>query len=303
MRLSFSAVSTYTSCPRKYKLSYIDKIGPIQKPSPFSIGSSIDGAAEHYLLNKDKTEALQEFENLMRAEHEENDIKYSQSDVQVELLPEDFDMQGFDVELKDFLKYCKENPNKLDEDEYPLLRTIQIEAVVAKGKLMLPEFFKWVDENVETVNSCQRKIEIENELGDTFIGYLDFDVTLKNGKRYIFDLKTSSNPKAYYPDTSASESMQLGIYSSVTDIPLVGYFVIDKSIRKREPRVRSKEVRGEITEEFLDETFDKIEEVRYNITQGRFEKNTESCFEYGRCQYHNLCKNGSMAGLCAKEKE
>jgi len=311
MRLSFSAVDTFNSCARKYKLNYIDKIRPIQKPSPFSFGSSIDEASEHYLNNLGDVcnafKSLAVYETAMRKEHAENDVKYSQVDVQLELIEESVldkivDGSGMDIEdPKDFLKYCKENMLHLDESEIKLLKSIQIEAVVAKGKMMLPLLFDWADENIEEVHSCQRKIEVSNEEGDTFVGYLDFEVTLKNGKRYIIDLKTSSNPGLYYPDDSACNSDQLAIYSEHTDIENVGYFVLDKKIRKREPRVRSREVRGIITEEKKDEIFTKIEETRIKINEGRFNKNTDACFNFGKCVYFNYCKNGSMSGLCKKE--
>ena len=311
MRLSFSAVSTFQACPRKYKIHYIDRIRPIRKKSPLSFGTAIDDSAENYLLNKDASEArkgaLETFEKVMRHEHSTEDVEYSQSDIQLELVaPEKLDelvenSQLVIEDVKEFLKYCKENKLTLDGDELDLLKSIQIEAMVEKGKLMMPLFFDWVDENVETVHSCQRKIEISNDLGDTFIGFLDFEVTLKNGKRYIFDMKTSSNPNKYYPEESASESFQLGIYSQETDIPLVGYFVLDKKIRVREPRVRFKDVRGEVTEEHLDDIFEQIEETRVAINEGEFPKNLDSCFLFGRCQYFDYCKHNSMVNLCKKE--
>lgn len=310
MRLSFSAISTYNSCPKKFFYQYIERIRSIQKSSAFSIGTAIDSASECYLENLEAPErrelALKHFEEVMRQEHQDNDIKYSQADVQLELI-EDIGpimvKNGYDEDQDavEFLAYCKNNMDKLDCEEYELLKDIQIEAVVGKGRLMLPLFFDWADENIQEVHSCQRKIQVENDLGDIFTGYLDFDVTLKNGKRYIIDMKTSSNPTKYYPDEAANESVQLAVYSEHTGIRNVGYFVIDKSIRKREPRVRFREVRGEISEEFLEEVFDNIEETRYNITQEKFDRNFDSCFEYGKCELMGLCKKGSMAGLCKKE--
>jgi len=307
MRLSFSQVNTYLTCPKKWHIEKVERISPIQRGSPLSIGSAIDGAAEYYLLhlkNEDaKSKSLEEFEKLMRAEHIEHDIKYSVADVQLEL----FDAAGFltdagfDTDPKEFMTYCKQNKSDLDDAEIAALKVLQIEGVVAKGLLMLPEFFKWADENVKEVHSCQRKIEIQNDLGDSFIGYLDFEVTLNDGERYIFDLKTSGNPGKYFPDDAASESLQLGIYSQETNTPKVGYIVLDKVVRKREPRVRSREVRGEITDEFLDEAFEHIESVRQDIAAKKFDKNYDGCYKFGQCPYFNYCKHNSMVGL-KKEK-
>ncbi len=303
MRLSFSQVNTYLTCPKKWHIEKVERISPIQRGSPLSIGSAIDGAAEYYLLHlKDedaKSKSLEEFEKLMRAEHIEHDIKYSVADVQLEL----FDAAGFltdagfDTDPKEFMTYCKQNKSGLDDAEIAALKVLQIEGVVAKGLLMLPEFFKWADENVKEVHSCQRKIEIQNDLGDSFIGYLDFEVTLNDGERYIFDLKTSGNPGKYFPDDAASESDQLTIYSEVTGESNVGFIVLDKVIRKRNPRVRSKEVRGIITEEQKDLVFEKIEEVRKDIVAKKFDKNYDGCYKWGKCSFFDYCKHGSLKGL------
>jgi len=43
--------------------------------------------------------------------------------------------------------------------------------------------------------------------------------------------------------------------------------------------------------------FDKINEVLYNIQQEKFEKNKSSCWNYGGCEYKDLCHKGSMKGL------
>jgi hypothetical protein len=83
----------------------------------------------------------------------------------------------------------------------------------------------------------------------------------------------------------------------------VAYLVGDKKIRKKEPRVRIKFVKGEITEEFLDKTFLQIEEVTGIIKEklpygkGEFEQNKEACPNFGNCEYINLCWKGSMKGL------
>jgi hypothetical protein len=83
----------------------------------------------------------------------------------------------------------------------------------------------------------------------------------------------------------------------------VAYLVGDKKIRKREPRVRLKFVEGVITEEHLDEIFSIIEEVTVEIKEklplgkNAFEKNLDSCSNFGNCQFRGLCEKNSMKGL------
>ena len=168
---------------------------------------------------------------------------------------------------------------------------------------MLGLLAEWIEENVAEVHEVQKKIQISNDNGDAFIGYVDFIVTLKNGKKVLIDLKTSSNPKAYYPEDSAETSRQLGIYSQETDVRDVAYLVADKKIRVREPRVRLSFIEGVITEEHLDDIIDEIEECtteikeKLEIGEEAFEKNTESCHKYGGCVYFNYCKKGDKKGL------
>ena len=140
-------------------------------------------------------------------------------------------------------------------------------------------------------------------------------------KRYVYDIKTSSNPKQYYyskvkkdelveindhtllytglENNAASESLQLGIYSQEVKNPNVGYVVIDKTIRKRTPRVRLTEIKGTITENHLDNIFNEIDETLHNIKEEKFEKKKDisDCFGFGKCEFYNLCHGGSFTGL------
>jgi len=93
--------------------------------------------------------------------------------------------------------------------------------------------------------------------------------------------------------------MQLHIYSQEA-YPQVGYVILDKMIRKREPRARVREVYGEVTEEMLDSTFDTIDEVLHNIMDKEFPKNMNSCYRYGKCGFYDLCHNGNRKGLVKK---
>jgi hypothetical protein len=237
----------------------------------------------------------------------------------------------------DFCKQQRKNKKKLDDIEQYLFNYMAWVSLEQKGLMLVEKFKEWIEENVAEVHSVQKKIEIENGSGDKFIGFLDFVVTLKtdcgtcggdgiidyipnvhemggdypefidcpdcNPKKVLVDLKTSSNPTQYYPADSAAKSMQLGIYSQEEKIPDVAYLVGDKKIRKREPRVRLKFVEGVITEEWLDEVFEVIEgvteEIKEKLPEGKsaFEKNKDSCMNFGGCQYRGLCEKNSMKGL------
>jgi len=128
-------------------------------------------------------------------------------------------------------------------------------------------------------------------------------VKMKDGRKLLMDLKTSSNPKLYYPSDSTTKSRQLGIYSQEEGVKDVAYLIADKKIRARDPRVRLSFVEGVITEEHLDDIFAEIEEVTEEIKEKlpkgekAFAKNLDSCNQFSGCEYRNFCQHGSKKGL------
>lgn len=199
-----------------------------------------------------------------------------------------------------FFEYCKirrRAKKALTLEEQWCYNSLAYESLMCKSQYILKALNEWVEENVAEVHEIQKKIEIENDEGDKFIGYLDFIVTLKDGRKVLVDLKTSSSITQYYPDGCVEDSRQLAIYAQECGLEHAAYLVIEKAIRKRDPKIRLSFIEGIITEEQLDKVFDEIAEVTMEIKEGCFEKNEDSCWNYGGCQYRNLCHNGSKKGL------
>ncbi len=322
LHLSFSQVTTFLDCQRKWYLDKVEKIRPSVLGSALYFGTAIDNSVEHILLKKEG-HYLETFDNLLK-NFEVNRkpkklpedilaLKFFVSDLDPELVDQDFmdevckNLEVESITIPDFLDFCKQqrkSKTELEEVEQSIFNFLAQKSLETKGKLILEKLEEWIAENVIEVHSVQKRIELENDNGDKFIGYSDFIVTLKDGKKYLIDLKTSSDPSKYYPEDSASNSPQLAIYSlEEDDLDGVAYLVGDKKIRKREPKVRIHFVKGEISEEVLDKTFLQIEEVtgiikeKLPFGQGSFEQNKESCANYGNCPYINLCWKGSMKGL------
>lgn len=321
LRLSHSQINTFQECNYKWWLHYIEKIRPSFLSSPLYLGKNIDNTIEKYLLGENRNykeeylEQIRNFEVNGKKKQLPEDIlsvRFGAGDCDDKLIDQSkLDQYCEELELepvkaKDFLEYCKQLRKKkkaYSEVEQKLFNYCAFLTLQEKGLLLLEKLVEWIDENVAEVISVQKKIEIENDNGDKFIGYLDFVVKLKDGRVVLIDLKTSSNPKLYYPEDAASKSRQLGIYSQEEGIPDVGYLVADKKVRKKVPRVRVSFVEGTITEKHLDEVFSEIEEVtteiKEKLPQGQkaFEKNLDSCNNYNGCQYKGYCKHRSMAGL------
>jgi hypothetical protein len=267
-------------------------------------GSALDAAVEAMLLGQDYELAYKEAMDLNRLEINGKKpecpismIRYSTSDADINLIGE---------EHKEFLEYCKQQrkaKTPLNDEDQTMYNELSYLGLYKKGELALPVLKKWIDENVAETVSTQQKIEIENEEGDSFVGYLDFVVKLNDGRTMLIDLKTSSDANKYYPEGCVEESRQLAIYAQEVDLKEAAYLVVDKKIRKREGIPRLKYVEGSITDEQLDNVFDEIAEATVNIKEGTFEKNKDACWNWGGCEFRNYCnKGGDMTGLEYVEK-
>lgn len=303
MKLSYSAISKYQECPFKYKLHYIDRLRQTYLSSPLVFGSAFDKVSTMLLedFGKNKNDYAYEFEHEFTKILLNGDpVKFSKTDCDLSLIPEatiEAIEHNYQLDAKQVL-----NSQKEYEIEQKMFYELSCASLIEKGKMLLKEFEIWVYANIASVQSMQDKVEFTNEEGDSFEGYLDFICTMKNGKTIVMDLKTSSNPNKYYMEDSATNSPQLTIYSHGKEIAEVGYIVLDKTIRKKEPRVRHKEVYGTITEEQVNKVFNDIDDALHKIRAEEFPKNEDSCNAFGGCQYRAYCKtNGeNMEGLCFK---
>lgn len=325
LTVSYSAIDTYLSCSEKYRLERILKIIPEAINTSLMFGKAIDDASEvifrPFMKDADKEysrdEMLLKFKTKLTTLDYQNKelyapdnilIKYSKADVQPELLEkEDLEaikkyINNTDLiidNIPNFIEYYKDTKLKLD-DETAIYNYIAWHCLYRKGIMMLDTLKKWADENIEEVISIQRKIEIKNDIGDILIGYLDLEAILKrDGIPRTIDLKTASKAKRQYPDDKIKESMQLAIYAQESQKEVM-YLVIDKEVKKKEPRIFIHELLGTISEKQLDDTFDKIEFALNGIKAKKFEKNFDACFRFGKCFLYDYCRTGKGKGLIEK---
>lgn len=320
--LSHSQINTFKDCERKWYLDKVERIRPAYGSSALFFGSAVDSAIEHKLLEKegDYLEVFQrELSNVTshsgrkyKLPEDIDKIKAFVSDIDEDCLKEvdltaDFAALEIEpMEIKDFLEYCKQqrkNKEELEPVEQKLFNLLAFRTMQVKGPMLLEKLSEWIEENVAEVHEVQKKIEMDDGQGNKFIGYLDFIVTLKDGRKLLIDLKTSSNPKQYYPDDSAENSPQLGIYAENEGLFNVAYLIIDKKLRKREPKTRLRFVEGEITDEKLDEIFEEIQDIvelineKLPLGKHAFDQNKEACRNFGNCSYIDLCWKGKMDNL------
>lgn len=310
----------------KYKLQYINGLTTETFQSHFPFGLACDSASSVIFEAKLKDDPIP-FNQTRMVEaflKNMNDykhlgaivevptnllVRYSKGQVQLELLTQEnaddiFAFAGeMNIELDSIEQFTIECQSKksLSENEQRLYNLICWHTFVVKGLLLLDELKKWSDENIKEVISIQRKFEITNAENDLFYGYMDIEAVMMDGSFRLLDLKTASNPETQYPNDIIDRAMQLHIYSQESS-NLTGYIILDKKIRVREPRVRTKIILGEVTEEMLDKTFEEIDNAIGNIKAKKFERNKNECFRFGKCSYYDLCWKNNKKGLVSKWK-
>ena len=259
IRLSHSASSRFQECPRSYKYHYVDNYRPVVQSSPLLFGTSIDKAGEHYALTKDFHETLEVFAKSWQKQEingVETDLRfllnftYSDRDLDLDLLKESDWMElreHFGDLAEGELDKARERKKdvgfkKLTNNEKKVFNFANWLCLNRKGQYMLREFKHIFDKNVEEVLGTQVKIDLENENGDSVVGFADFVFKWKGiEKPVVFDLKTSGMD---YAEDAVVKSPQLGLYVfSLSDkyenTRNAGFIVLNKNIVKNRTKICS----------------------------------------------------------------
>jgi len=259
IRLSHSAATRYTDCARSYKFHYIENLRQEVQSSALLFGTSIDKAGEHYALTKDFPATLELFDKTWQTQTingKEEDLRfllnftYSDKDLDTDLLKADdwqtlsehFSISSDTIEeaLKEVI-YTKASVGYayLNNEDKGIFNYANWLCLRRKGILMLKEFKRVFDENVEDVLGTQVKVDLVNENGDSVIGYIDFVFKWKGiDKPVIFDLKTAGRE---YDDDAVSKSPQLSLYvyavsEQFDNTRQCGFLVLNKNIQKNKKK-------------------------------------------------------------------
>lgn len=199
-------------------------------------------------------------------------------------------------DLEDFVEfYQKNNKLKLPKSYKKVYNYICWLSLRRKGAFIIEAYKEHIIPQILEVHTIQEEVNLPNPSGDYITGFIDFIATWSDGKKYVFDNKTSSRP---YKEDSVTTSQQLSIYSEYLGFNLAGYIVMIKEVRKKGPKIKIQVVIDEIPDETYQKVFDKIGEVSYNIKNEKFSKDLNKCFQFGKpCQYFQYCRNGSVDGL------
>ena len=324
-RISHSAKSTYEQCSYKWKLHYVDKIRSVYLDSPLTFGKALDEAFSRLLLEKkvdltDKEKILLEktpeevFDDSFR-HLDYNDqwihlpdyiyARYSKSDYDQSILTkEDIREWESNTDLTNHVKFYTEQvvlKDREDKDQIAYNYLVWL-SLRRKGLMLIEAYKNVIMPQIKQVFTIQEEITLPNSSGDSITGLIDFTCEFVDdpGVVYICDNKTAS--KAYkYEDLSNSE--QLATYCEAKGNYNAAYVVVEKTIYKNHPRIRTQILKGKIEPKIVEKTFDNFENMINNIHEGEFTKNFESkCFFFGKpCFAYNFCRNGSMKGLVQKK--
>lgn len=257
IRLSHSATQKYLTCPREYELFYIHKFRSKYQSSALLFGSAIDASLEHYVKHKKFEKSLDVFNSNWEIQPINNietdlrlllSINYSNRDIDLDLLEtEDFVSinelcgKGASFKIDEIIQKKKTNTFQfLKKKEKQLINYTSWLCLKRKGILLLTEAKRIIDENMLELLGTQVKVELENEEGDSSIGYADLIVRWKGyDKPIVMDFKTSSpDYKADSVRTSPQLSgYVLGLSEQFEGTKLGGYIVLNKNILKNKIKI------------------------------------------------------------------
>jgi hypothetical protein len=232
--LSFSGYKRYVTCPQYYYYNDIQKISPGRKTSALIFGSLIDDIVNDKLLGKQDDMLENLFIRMDEIVNSGEDIDFYPDDFDKDLIDiaaleksaRELGWAGDDIvsAVKDFLK----NQDTLSKAQTALVKQACWASLQVKADAMLLSFEKWILPHIEETYDVQKHLEYDNN-GKPIHGYLDFTCKLKDGRKVLFDLKTSK--MSYAPD-SVLKSPQLALYAKIMDYEYAGFIVLCKTLNK-----------------------------------------------------------------------
>lgn len=267
-RLSYSAREKYELCPYKYYLHYIEGYRSELMSSALCFGNALDIALNNLLEGKDDYQFVFDSE-WSKYEGQLDKIEYYKSDLDVTLL------------LPEELELPKDRQNFI--------------SLQRKGHKLLDAYKKHIFPKIKEVISIQEELNIigYDEEGtateDSIYGKLDLIAMIENNDgnivKALLDNKTTSEP---YPKNSVVTKDQLALYANgFEDIKHFGYLTLNKKNFKTQILI------DEIPEEKKQEVLQKFVDSLDKIKDNNFEKNTKSCYAFGRrCEFYTHCHKG-----------
>lgn len=218
VKVSYSQYGMYSSCQKKFKYNYIDKLG-------------ISGANIHTIFGSSVHETIQHFLEVMY-----NESKKKALEIDIEKLLYTRLVENFKIENE-----------KLPDGQYPCTKE-ELDDAFSDGRLSL-RYFKsklsklYTKTGFELI-AIEMKLDTEIKPGVSFIGFID--VLLKDvasDQVIVIDLKTSTRGWSSYQKNDKVKTSQMLLYkkfySDLYNIPLdkirVEYQIIKRKLPDNTP--------------------------------------------------------------------
>ena len=233
--LSFSGYKRFIECPQFYKYHDIDKDRPGRDTSALLHGSIMDDIMNELLMdptvNTDSMVAKAFEENVNKpmdfftVDYDPDIIDPAEMDALV-LKATSLGWKGKD--FNGLIKNLFAAQGSLSDNQAEILRWACWLTLRKKSLLWVESYRKWILPKIDTVHHVQKQFVYKMEGGEVR-GVLDFAATLKDGRRVLFDNKTSKYP---YGDNAPLISPQLALYAHLENYDYVGFVVMNKQINK-----------------------------------------------------------------------
>lgn len=342
--LSHSACSKFQMCGQSYYYHYIERLRPTTTSAALMFGSVLDEAL-NVLLTKSNDNAdaafIKAFTNqTMNGEmvHLPNcpNLVYAEADFDVELIKEDVSK---DLERYNIIKGEKKKQGflNLPVEDRAFFNELNWLSLKAKGLLMIDAYKRKVLPLIEEVLAVQKKVSLDNNDGDSIVGYVDLVARIKGHGVVILDNKTSASE---YEEDSVLTSPQLALYTHILEEEYktrkAGYIVMRKNIIKNrkktcsvcghdgsgkshktcnneaagkrcgakwnetiDPDVNIQFIVDEIPHKTEEIVMQNYDEINKAIKAGHFSRNFNTCRNVygGPCPYINKCYRDNEKGL------
>ncbi len=257
-KLSFSAISKYTECGKKYEYHYRQRYRGKYFHSALAFGSACDDGLNSLLTDKDLEKSLATFDkkwnfqyinNVLTSLPKATNVVYAETDTDLELLlPED--RKKLDNEygnlwenMYDEVRKQKETIgfNLLPEESKAFYNYAAWLSLRQKGHIMIRSYNEQILPRINKVLAVQHATSLVNQDGDEIVQYLDLIVEWEDGSIILFDNKTSA--KDYDPEAALTSPQLISYYVKAKNefgTNAVGFLVMKKQIMKNKKKICSK---------------------------------------------------------------
>lgn len=253
-KLSHSQVSKFQQCGKAYEYWYVKKIRPTKLKASLLFGTALDRAIGTLLDPEAKKTPEQIFDYFWSFQEVNGkqeyipsilDVMYSKNDYDKDLVSKE-DLQKFEIDLKDLEIAIEKRDDvgidRLDKSNRRIINVISWVSLKKKGHYMIEAFRSKVMPKLKKVHSTQEYIKLENDDGDSVIGYIDLVADVDGyDTPVVLDLKTSAME---YEEDAVLTSPQLSLYvHAVSDkysTRKAGFIVLNKHIIKNKTKTCKK---------------------------------------------------------------